>query len=133
VNDKLIYKAIANYFKTKVINNKGTITSFTPRHITNTILTLHNLKISPRVLNSRIRNILEKLVDLKLIKIWKKCARGKIYVIDVLDSRNRMLYEIIRTLDIDDLATFLEKIYRIRNEEQINKLLQEITKHEFNS
>ena len=107
------------------MHNKGTLIAFRPMHITNHILSNVDLRVSSRALNSRVRNIIEKLVDLGLVKVWKKTARGKTYVIDVLDSRNRILYDIVRTFDINEIASFIEELYRAKTENEINKLIQE--------
>ncbi|WP_048056850.1 hypothetical protein [Vulcanisaeta moutnovskia] len=102
IDTKKVKILILQMLKDLVINAKGQLITFRPAKVAQDI-SIWTRK-SPRSESVIVRNFLEELVELGLIKVIKRSARGKVYGI----IRNTEFWLILEHNNVHEILSFID-------------------------
>ncbi len=103
VNDtKRVKLLIIQILKDLVMSARGRLVTFRPAKVAQDISTL--TKKSPRSESVIVRNFLEELVELGLVKVIKRSARGKVYGI----TRDSEFWNILERYNANEIMSYID-------------------------
>ncbi len=120
VDTKKVKILILQMLKDMVINAKGQLITFRPAKVAQDI-TIWTRK-SPRSESVIVRNFLEELVELGLIRVIKRSARGKVYGI----MRNTEFWLILEHNSVHEVLSFIDNYKSARRGNTSINMLREL-------